>query len=215
MTRQQASRVVVVFLAAVALLLAGCAGVTDPTRYYVLSSTPATPGAATSSAAASSGVGVGVGPILVPAYLNRAQIVTRGASDEVDISTYHRWAEPLENGIAQALANDLATQIGSERIAVFPWRGRVVQTLDYQVTVVVLRFEGSPGRRVTLDARWRLVGRDGNELALKRTTIDEPVNGEGYQPLIHGMSRVLGALAREIAVEIRSRADTRASTTGR
>jgi len=213
MIRHHASRAAALLLTAGALALAGCAGVTDPTRYYVLSSTPAAPGDSAPTAAAS--VGVGVGPVLVPGYLNRAQIVTRGASDEVDISTYHRWAEPLENGIAQALANDLATQIGSERIAVFPWRGRVVQALDYQVTVVVLRFEGSPGRRVTLDARWRLVGRDGNELALKRTTIDEPVNGEGYQPLILGMSRVLGALAREIAVEIRSRADTRASTTGR
>jgi uncharacterized lipoprotein YmbA len=147
----------------------------------------------------------------VPGYLNRTQIVTRGANDVVEISTYHRWAEPLESGIAQVLADDLAMQIGTERIAVFPWRGRIAQALDYQVVVVVLRFEGAPGHRVTLDARWRLVGRDGQELALKRSTIDEPVAGDGYQSLVLAMNRVLGTLAREIAAEIRSRADARAS----
>jgi len=76
-----------------------------------------------------------------------------------------------------------------------------------------LRFEGSPGRQVTLDARWRLVGRDGKELVLKRTTINEPVTQDGYQSLVLGMNRVLRALAHEIAAEILLRADTRASTT--
>jgi uncharacterized protein len=211
MKRHHASRGAMLFLTAAALTLTSCAGVADPTRYYVLSSISPAPG--DPMPAAVSSAGVGVGPVLVPGYLNRMQIVTRNADDEVEISTYHRWAEPLEAGISQVLANDLAMQIGSERIAVFPWRGRINQTLDYQVAVVVLRFEGSPGRQVTLDARWRLVGRDGKELALKRTTINEPVTQDGYQSLVLGMNRVLRALAHEIGAEILLRADTRASTT--
>jgi uncharacterized lipoprotein YmbA len=211
MIRDHASRGAMLFLTAAALILAGCAGVADPTRYYVLSSTSPAPGDPMPTAASSAGVGVG--PVLVPGYLNRMQIVTRNADDEVEISNYHRWAEPLEAGIAQVLANDLAMQIGSERIAVFPWRGRINQALDYQVAVVVLRFEGSPGRQVTLDARWRLVGRDGKELVLKRTTLNEPVTQDGYQSLVLGMNRVLRTLAHEIAAEILLRADTRASTT--
>jgi len=108
------------------------------------------------------------------------------------------------------LADNLDGHVGSERIAVFPWRGGVARVLDYQVVVVVLRFEGWPGRQATLDARWRLVGKDGNELALKRSTINEPVAGQGYQALVQGMNRLLSSLAREIASEIRSRADTSA-----
>jgi uncharacterized lipoprotein YmbA len=211
MIRHHSSRGAVLVLAAIALVVAGCAGVADPTRYYVLSSTSTSPGDSTPAAVSSAGVGVG--PVLVPGYLNRTQIVTRNAADEVEISTYHRWAEPLQAGIAQVLADDLAMRIGSERIAVFPWRGRIDPVLDYQVVVVVLRFEGSPGGQVTLDARWRLVGRGGKELALKRTTISEPVARDGYQALVLGMNQVLGALAHEIATEILQRADTRASTT--
>jgi len=198
---------------AVVLTLAGCAGVSDATRYYVLSSASAGPSGSQRipASTAAAGLAVGVGPVLIPGYLNRLQIVTRSAGDDVEISMYHRWAEPLENGIAQVLANNLAAQVGSERIAVFPWRGGIARVLDYQVAVMVLRFEGVPGGQVTLDARWRLVGRDGQELALKRSTLNEPVTGSGYQLLVTGMNRLLGTLAREISAEILARADARAS----
>jgi uncharacterized lipoprotein YmbA len=209
MIRHHASRLAVLLLTAGALALTGCAGVADPTRYYVLSPTPAAPGDAARTAVSSAGIGVG--PVQIPRYLDRVQIVTRGANDEVEISMYDRWAEPLESGIAQVLADNLAALVGSERIAVFPWRGGVARVLDYQVVVVVLRFDGSRGRQVTLDARWRLLSKDGKELLLKRSTTHEPVTGEGYQPLVLGMNRALVTLAREIAAEIRSYADRRAS----
>jgi len=207
MMRAKASRFAWLILTVGVLALAGCLSVADPTKYYVLS--PTSPRDPTRTSSASS-VAVGVGPVLIPGYLDRVQIVTRDANDEVAVAMYDRWAEPLESGIAQVLADNLGAHVGSERIAVFPWRGGVARVLDYQVVVVVLRFEGWPGRQATLDARWRLVGKDGNELALKRSTINEPVAGQGYQALVQGMNRLLSSLAREIASEIRSRADTSA-----
>jgi uncharacterized lipoprotein YmbA len=161
--------------------------------------------------AASSSAAIGVGPVLIPGYLDRVQIVTRSADDEVTISPYHRWAEPIESGIAKVVADNLALLVGSERIAVFPWRGGVARLLDYQVVLVILRFEGAPGRQVTLDARWRLLGNAGQDLVLKRSTFNEPVTADGYQPLVRGMNQALAALAREIAAEIQSRASTQAA----
>jgi uncharacterized lipoprotein YmbA len=193
------------------LALTGCRGVADPTRYYVLSPAPAVPD--DSTRATVSKAAVGVGPVLIPRYLDRLQIVTRGDNDEIEISEYRRWAEPLESGIAQVLADNLATQVSSERIAVFPWPGAAARVLDYQVVVMVLRFEGSPGRQVTLDTRWRLLDKDGKEVMLKRSTLNQSITGDGYQPLILGMNRLLGILAGEIAGEIRSRVGTRTSAT--
>jgi len=190
------------------LAMTGCMSVADPTRYYVLS--PTAPREPTPSVAASS-VAVGVGPVLIPGYLDRVQIVTRDANDEVAVAMYDRWAEPLESGIAQVLADNLGAHVGSERIAVFPWRGGVARVLDYQVAIVVLRFDGWPGRQAIVDARWRLLGKDGQELALRRSTLNEPIAGEGYQPLVRGLNQLLSTLAGEIASEIRSRADTRAA----
>ena len=194
-------------LTAAVLTLTGCMSVADPTKYYVLS--PTSPREAV-PAASTSGVAVGVGPVLIPGYLDRVQIVTRDAHDGVSVAMYDRWAESLEKGIAEVLADNLSAQMGSERVAVFPWRGGVARVLDYQVAIVVLRFDGWPGRQATLDARWRVVGKDGQEVALKRSTINEPIAEQGYQALVQGMNRLLSALAREIASEIRSRADASA-----
>jgi len=203
------ARTAALLLAVGPLLLTACAGVTDRTRYYVLSATPAAPGGL--APAALSSAAIGVGPVQVPRYLDRLPIVTRGVNDVVEIAPDDRWAEPLENGIARVLADNLGPELGSDRITVFPWRGGVARVLDYQVAVMVLRFEGSPGREVTLDARWRLLGRNGQELVLKRSTIREPITGAGYQPLVRGLNRTLARLAQEIAAEIQSRPDTRAA----
>src|SRR5262245_11281949 len=97
----RADRITWLLLTTVGLTLAGCMSVADPTKYYVLSATEPREPAPT---AAASGVAVGVGPVLIPSYLDRVQIVTRSASGEVDVAKYERWAEPLESGVAQVLA---------------------------------------------------------------------------------------------------------------
>jgi len=117
---------------------------------------------------------------------------------------------------------------GSIGVGLAAWAGALLSSLCCLLPLVVIvlglgsgAFDcsalNSRGRRsnyrevqATLDARWRLVGKDGNELALKRSTINEPVAGQGYPALVQGMNRLLSSLAREIASEIRSRADTSA-----
>lgn len=196
-------------LLAVVLGLAACASVADPTRYYILAATPAA--APSRPAAADAGPAVGVGPVLLSGYLDRNAIVTRNADGQLDVSMYHRWAEPLELGVAQTLVNDLAARLGTERVIVFPWRGRFERVIDYQVGVVVLRFDGVLGRDVTLDARWRLVDREGREIALRRSTITQPVSGGGYPALVAGMNQALGGLGSQIAEDIRTLAGKRAA----
>jgi len=194
--------------------LAGCA-VTDPTQYYALgaapvgSSTagnaPSPAGAPTPSsmAAGESTVAIGVGPVIVPGYLDRVQIVTRTADDQVEISTFNRWAEPLQDGIARVLAEEIAARVPTQRVAVFPWRGVVAQTIQYQVVVAVARFDGRPNGDITLDTRWRILGRKGDEVVFRRSTIIESAPSSGYAPMVAAMTRALLALGQQIASEIR------------
>ena len=77
---------------------------------------------------------------------------------------FHRWAEPLEDGIGRILAEEIGARVPTERIVMFPWRGVVARIIQYQVVVAVLRFDGRPGGDVTLDTRWRILDRDGKEL---------------------------------------------------
>ncbi len=200
---------------AASICLAGCA-VSDPTQYYALGRTAAsssTAGSAESRASASTprstvaGTGtvtIGVGPVIIPGYLDRIQIVTRTATDQVEFSMFHRWAEPLEDGIARTLAEEIAARVPTERIVMFPWQGLVGRAIQYQVDVAVLRFDGRLGGDVTLDARWRILGGDGKEFMLKRTTVTEAAAGPGYEPMVVAMARALATLGREMAAEIRA-----------
>lgn len=193
--------------------LASCA-VSDPTQFYTLSREAAPPSSAASGSIARSSldatgtVGIGIGPIIMPGYLDRSQVVIRTGADKIEISTFHRWAEPLEDGISRVLADEIAARVPTERVVTFPWRGVVARAIQYQVVVAVLRFDGRQGGDVTLDARWRILASNGSELAVRRSTVIQGVEGSGYEPMIAAMDRALGILSREIAGEIRALASS-------
>jgi uncharacterized lipoprotein YmbA len=178
-----------------AILLCGMAGCADSqaTRLYLL--TPTTVGNRTG--ADERNLSIGIGPVDLPPLLDRPQIVTRRGPGEVERAEFNRWAEPLGDSVPRVLASDLASQLGTDRVEALPWEasGR----FQYQVVVDVARFDGVMGKQVVLDARWRVVGRDGRELVVRRSVLTEATDGASYQALVTSMSRALGALSQEIA----------------
>jgi uncharacterized lipoprotein YmbA len=171
--------------------LASCA-VTDTTQYYTLGGATAAstvsrpePAAAASTAsradastprrsmAGTRAAGVGVGPVIMPGYLDRTQIVTRPGTDHVEISMFNRWAEPLEDGISRILAEEISARVPTERVVMFPWRGVVARVIQ------------------------------GDELVFRRSTVVEPAAGRGYEPVVAAMTRAVMTLGQEIAAEIR------------
>jgi uncharacterized lipoprotein YmbA len=213
-----ARRPIVPWLVAVAVSIsvAGCA-VTDTTRYYALgqvatgkrdgATSPSSPADPSSSGAGQGGAGtvaIGVGPVSLPGYLDRIQIVTRTGDDRVDLSPFYRWAEPLDEGIGRVLAEEIGARVPTDRIVAYPWRGGIGRAIQYQVVVAVLRFDGHQGGDVVLDALWRILARDGAELAFRRSTLTEAVAGPGYGPVVDAMTQALLSLGREVAAEIRA-----------
>lgn len=178
--------------------VSGCVSVSSPPRSYLLSvAAPAPP-------AAIAPVGVGVGPISIPAYLDRSSIVVRTGDDgEVGLSADHRWAELLREGIPRTLAGNLSAMIPTDAVPIFPWRAP--WTVQYRVTVDILRFDGALGRSVVLDARWRLLDGAGKELALRAAHLEEACAEGTYGGLVSAHNRLLVSLSRDIATEIRRR----------
>ncbi len=122
---------------------------------------------------------LGIGPVSLAGYLDRPQIVTRPATDKIDLGEFDQWGEPLRDGISRVLAEDLSRQLPSARIAVFPWRG--LDAVRYQVLVDVTRFDGPAGGDTALEARWRILdGVTGKEAAAKITRLTESPGGSGY-----------------------------------
>jgi hypothetical protein len=188
-------------LAAVVLLapagLAACVSSPAP-RSYLLSAAPVA-----GPAGAAAGPVVGVGPVAIPEYLDRASLVVLTGRDEVTLSEGHQWAEPLTSGVSRVLAENLSGMVPTDAVAVFPWR--TPRTVQYRVTLEVLRFDGPLGGPVVLDARWRLLDGSGRELVRGAVNRTEAVSEPGHAALVAAQSRLLATVSRDIAAEIRAR----------
>ncbi len=183
-----------------ASVLGGCAGKSKPSKFYLLSPLPDAK-AGRQVAAGERDLAVGIGPVVLPPYLDRAQIVTRASPNQLDLAEFDRWAEALRYNFPRTLTENLSFLLATHHVAVFPWDGST--TIDYQVAVDVTRFEGDADGNAVLIARWSIFGKGMRELLVrKRSRFSEPAGTEDYEALVAAMSRTLANLSREIATAI-------------
>ena len=184
------------------LVLSGCLG-SPPTQFYLVPSLTS-PDTASPASAGQRDLTLGVGPVTVPPYLDRPQIVTRASRAKLVLADLDQWAAPLHDTIARALAENLSLLIPTERVVLSPWQ-RTIDP-DYQVTVEVLQFDRGPGGEVVLAARWSLLDRDGKELVLRTSRLSQSAGGADYEAAVTAMGQALEALARDMAATLRSMA---------
>jgi uncharacterized lipoprotein YmbA len=203
MMNQSSVRPLTFVLAGLILALSGC-GQTQPSNFYLLSVLPA-PEAPIGSTPASQ-LALGVGPVSLPSYLDRPQLVTRASPNRLAFAEFDRWAESLKDMFPRTLAENLSALLGTDRVFVVPRRS--APRLDYQVAVEVLRFDMGTDGQAVLSARWTIFGEDGKEaLLLRKSVLTEQVTLAGDpEGMVVAMSRAIEALSREIARAIQSAA---------
>jgi uncharacterized lipoprotein YmbA len=182
------------------LLVVGCLGkgTSQPPKFYVLSPMAAQGGVTVSGTGSLS---VGVGPVVIPPHLDRPQIVTRATTNEVHLSEFAQWAEPLGDGIPNAIVENLVALLGTNRVIRLPQR--VTMPLDYQAAIQVIRLDAGADGAARLEARWTIVGRDDNKNRVTRTSAyTEAIGGENADALVAAQSRLLSQLSKEIAEAI-------------
>jgi uncharacterized lipoprotein YmbA len=192
------------------LLVAACAS--PPARYYTLT-TAAQPSSRSnvstglsvstiSSAAppATSTLAIAVGPVTVPALVDRPQIVVSSGGNEVRLDEYRRWASPLQDNIARVVADDLVTLLATPRVAVLAPSGAA--DARYRVTIDVHSFVSHPGVSARLDATWsvRRVADDASRS--DRTTARVAVTDASYDALAGAHSSALAQISAAIAAAI-------------
>jgi uncharacterized lipoprotein YmbA len=182
------------------VVLAGCTS-SPSSRFYILSSL-ATPGPEMKPLPGERCLSLGVGPIKIPDYLDRPQIVTRVAQDEIALAEFDRWAGNLKDNLTRVLANNLSTLLCTKNISLFPWVGGI--PIDYRIEVEVIRMDGSLGGNVSLEAWWIILSGDKKQvLFAKKSNFTEATGGKDYKSLVSAQSRALEKLSREIAEAIR------------
>jgi uncharacterized protein len=182
-----------------ALVVAGCSSA--PSRFYTLNST------ATDDGAASSNVAVIVGPVSVPAEVDRPQFTVQVAPNRVAVDEFNRWAAPLSDNIARAVAGNLTVLLGTPRVATIPAANFAAA---YRVTISIQRFETVPGKSVLVDAVWVVRPPAVGAVAQSgRTLASEKVSEDSYDALAAAHSRALAKVSTDIAAAIRAEADAK------
>jgi hypothetical protein len=178
------------------LNLWGCAN-TQPTHFYLLRAMDSSTNSVMVETK-KSGVSLGLGPISFPKYLDRPHIVTRISSHEIDLAEFHKWAEPLEDNVANVLDENLSALLSTDRIVPYPWKRS--NPPDYQLSLDVIQLDGQKNQEAVLKVRWTLVADDGKRLLQKKTSqFSEILRGSEYEDLVEAMSRMLASFSQEIA----------------
>jgi uncharacterized protein len=168
----------------------------DLTKYYVLTAI-SEPNAVSPS---NSAPAVGLGPIMMPGYLDHSEIITRIGANELNLSGIDRWAEPVQDNFKNVLARDLSQETGGQVIE-FPWYNTL--TLDYKVEIVVSRFDSDQSGDAVLDAKWTIrPGHDGQILFTHLSELRERADGPSTDAKVGALSADVGDLGREIGQAI-------------
>lgn len=179
--------------ALLAAVAAACASASS--RFYTLSATatpdgqPAVPWAVT------------VGPVSVPASVDRPQLVVQATPNRVEIDEFNRWAAPLDDGVARTVAADLEVLLGTGRVVAGPVANFAAA---YQVTVDVQQFVSAPGAYALVDAVWSVQRVAGGATRGGRTVAREETADPSYDALAAAHSRALATVSADIAAALRA-----------
>jgi uncharacterized lipoprotein YmbA len=191
-------------VAFISLFAAGCPSFSptpDRTRYFALTAQAQADGAAKNPGLDE--IGLGVGPVRIPGYLDREELVVRVAQNRFDVAQNDRWIEPLEESLSRVLAQNLHALVGSERIVRYPWPAS--RRITHQVEVEILRFEPTSEGEAQLSARWAINDTASKQALAGRTSFfKRPVKKESREAAVDAMSELLADLSREIADAIRT-----------
>ena len=186
-----------IWIIAVALLaVAGCT-TTPPSTFYQLEEH-----ASTQLSGLERGIAVGIGPVNVAAYLDRPQIVVRGAGHKLELPEFNRWAEPLKDSISRVIGINLSNMLETTRVFKIPRRNKTIP-LEFRTEIDIARFDGMLGGDALLVARWTVYDRQNTPRVTQVSIIREFSGGEGFDSLIAAQNRALQNLSQEIVAAIR------------
>jgi len=171
---------------------------TQPTQFYVLEPLSA---ASSSLSATEKKRQIGIGPVSIPALLERKQIVTRLPDNSIKVAEFHQWASPLKDNVAEVLTHNLATLQPNSLIRTYPWSA--YGAVDYRVIINIVRFDTRPDQSVNFEATWSIMDEKNHTLLSNgRSKIEHPMDDSSYPSTVKALSKILSEFSRELSVAL-------------
>lgn len=146
----------------------------------------------------SSDFAVAVSEVKIPDFLNRPQIVTQDKDHQLRFAQFHRWAEPLNEGLTRVVKDNISRILPRAKIVGYPldFPTEMIFRLDMQVT----RFEIDLSGDLHLVVQWAVVdvGYPKNTV-LRRSEFRLPVENGNYSGAVKALSAVCASLSGQIS----------------
>jgi len=179
--------------------ITGC-GTTKPSKFYTLNSLK-TQDTAQKTTSSNRDISIGIGPVNIPDYLDRPQMVSRTSQNELYIDEFNRWADSLDSDIARVLAENLSTLLSEEHVSVLT--SMPAAAVEYRIMVNVTRFDLMPDNTFLLKTQWSISKIDGKKVLMRESCLSEQIDGKDYGTRIAAMSRAIEMLSRDIAEAVK------------
>ncbi len=184
---------------AILIFLGGC-GTSRPSRFYTLNSMPIPPEKAELSDKQNR-ITVGIDLNDIPAYLNKPQMAVRVSTNELKLDEFNRWAETVKDSFPKIIADNMISILPSDKFIVFSRKG--ILSVDYQVIINVTRFDGAPGKSVSLITQWGIYNSEKDKLLSAQTSdIKVETEGDDFDALVSAQSKALEILSRQISLSV-------------
>ena len=185
-------------------------GTRHPTENYVLNSLFSEE-TAPQPIADLGNIGILVGPIRMAMYLDRTDVVIRNSRNEIGIADFASWAGPLRENFSRVLAENLSLWLNTKKVGIFP--ATKLPFFDYNVSINVTRFDGRPGDKAHLRARWDVLDKKRkNMLFNEHTVLSHPTENDSIEAMVASQSRLLADFSRQIAEAIKNLAEEKAAS---
>ncbi|OAI17009.1 hypothetical protein A1359_00170 [Methylomonas lenta] len=179
-------------------LLSACAS-SPPTHFYTLES-QSRPPATTTSAIAKKPL-IGIGPLSLPALLDRNQIVTRTEDSSIQLAEFDQWAAPLKDNVIAVLSENVSILQPNAIVRAYPWS--IYGNVDYRVIIDITRFDTQLGKWVNLEASWVIM--EETTLAIisnGQVKLQSPLNDASYNTVVQELSKLLGEFSQQISLSL-------------
>jgi len=180
------------------LALGGCISVPNsPTpRFYMLQ--PASEKQVSKKINIASDILIGIGPVKIPRYQERPQIVTLSKENMLEFAQFDRWGESLDFGVARLIEENLTAMLPGAKFTLYPWNSSILA--KYQVAVEIVQLDSELNKDLFLVAQWLVIDvQNTKTMIIKRSEFRQPIIPQNYSGLAKTLSTVCVSLSSEIA----------------
>ena len=175
-------------------LLTACASA--PTQFYTLESLSRPPVATTTASAKK--LLIGIGPLTLPALLDRKGIVTRAENNSVQIAEFDQWAAPLKDNVIAVLSKNVATLLPDAIVRAYPWS--VYGNVDYRVIIDMSRFDTQLGKSANLEGSWAIMEEKNHTIVRNgQTKLQQPLYDASYNSAAQALSKLLSEFSQHLS----------------